>query len=79
MTVAEPIDRVGLIMAYEDGSISVPNALRLFADLIKSGLAWRLQGFYGRAAQSLIDQGTISAEGEILRTDLLEESENDES
>jgi hypothetical protein len=40
--------------------------VELFAFLIRSGLVWTLQGWYGRAALDLIDAGIISSEGEIL-------------
>lgn len=59
---------IDAIMAYEDGSLGVPETLELFAELVKTGLAWKLQGSYGRTAQSLIDGGYISKEGEILQT-----------
>jgi hypothetical protein len=57
---------VDTLMAYEDGSLSEADALDMFADLISTGMAWRLQGSYGRAANALIEQGYISPEGEVL-------------
>jgi hypothetical protein len=36
------------------------------ASLIKSGDAWRLQGFFGRTCAGFIDLGIVSKEGEIL-------------
>jgi len=60
------MDNISLIMEYEDGTLSEEKMLELFASLIKSGLAWQLQGHYGRTAQSLIEGGYISKEGEIL-------------
>lgn len=59
-------DLVGHIMEYEGGYLDDDGALRLYAHLIKTGMAWRLQGFYGRAAAQLIQQGLISPEGDIL-------------
>lgn len=59
-------DRIGNIIAYESGELSHEDTLILFADLIKSGMAWRLQGFYGRNAARLINAGLISREGEVL-------------
>ena len=43
------------IMAYENGDLSEDEVIEGFQDLINSGLAWQLQGCYGRMAQSLID------------------------
>jgi len=58
---------VGLIMAYEDGSLGADETLKLFSDLVKSGMAWRLQGHYGRTASRLIEAGYLSSDGKILR------------
>jgi hypothetical protein len=61
------MDIVGLIMDFESGQLSDKGILELFSELIKNGMAWSLQGSYGRAAQSLIDRGYISRSGKILK------------
>ena len=58
--------RVELIMEFEGGEITEENALKLFSHLIKTGLCWKLQGFYGRTAQNLIDNKVIDKNGKIL-------------
>jgi hypothetical protein len=40
--------------------------LEAWAYLIKTGQCWTLQGWYGRNAKALIENGIISKEGEIL-------------
>lgn len=40
--------------------------LEAWSTLISTGAAWTLQGAFGRFAASLIDDGIISPEGEIL-------------
>jgi methyltransferase-like protein len=50
-------DTVGFIMAYEDGQLEDEEIIEGFQELINSGLAWSLQGSYGRMAATLIDHG----------------------
>ena len=55
------------IIAYEVGELNEKDSLELFSELIKSGMAWTLQGHYGRTASSLIEAGYIAKDGEMLR------------
>jgi len=57
---------VDQIMDFEGGNMSDEDILNFFADLIKSGQAWTLQGSYGRFANSLIQNGLIDNEGNII-------------
>jgi len=54
------------IIAYESGELDDADVVELFSELIKSGLAWSLQGCYGRTAMALISAKVISKKGEIL-------------
>lgn len=65
MTVTKS-NLIDYIIEYESGELSQWQVLELFAYLIKSSLAWSLQGFYGRQASALIDNNYISQTGEIL-------------
>lgn len=58
-------DIVGDIMAYENGDLSMLQVLELFGHLIRSGMAWSLQGSYGRTAQALIDGDLLTADGDL--------------
>ena len=51
------MDLVDKIMEYEDGGMSKEDTIRFFQDLIDTGMAWTLQGHYGRTANALILAG----------------------
>lgn len=52
-------DNVSDIVAYEEGRLSEKDTIKLFQRLENSGLAYSLQGSYGRMATSLIGAGLI--------------------
>lgn len=60
MNTTKPFDVVGAIMAFEEGQASEEEVLTLFQHLVDTGLAWQLQGSYGRMAQSLLTAGLIT-------------------
>tara|TARA_B100000085_G_scaffold279806_1_gene303743 strand:+ start:1054 stop:1260 length:207 start_codon:yes stop_codon:yes gene_type:complete len=45
------------IVDYENGDMDWDRLVDFFQNLIDSGMAWSLQGSYGRMAQGLIDEG----------------------
>lgn len=47
------------IIAYEQGELDQEQAVELFQELVNTGLAWQLQGHYGRTAMQLIDAGYV--------------------
>lgn len=53
----KPFDLIGFIIDYEDGELTQDQAVEGMQQLINSGLAWQLQGCYGRLAQQLIEAG----------------------
>lgn len=50
-------DQVSFIMDYEAGLLDEAQIIEGFQHLIDSGLAWSLQGSYGRMAEALIENG----------------------
>jgi len=53
------------LMSYEAGEMNAVETVQLFGDLIKSGMAWTLQGHYGRTARDLIESGLVNRDGSI--------------
>ena len=47
------------IMAYEAGEMDEPQIIEFFQYLVDTGLAWQLQGHYGRTATALIESGVV--------------------
>ena len=48
------------MIAFEQGELDEETVLAFFQHLVNTGMAWQLQGFYGRTAQALIEAGAIS-------------------
>ena len=55
------MDQVSQIMAYESGELDEEGILALFQELVNTGLAWQLQGSYGRTAKALLEAGYIQS------------------
>jgi hypothetical protein len=62
-----------LATAYAEGfcegeGASQEEQLEAWAYLVKTGACWSLQGFFGRTAAYLIENGAITKEGEVVQT-----------
>lgn len=55
------MDHIDSIILFEAGELGEEEVIDLFQHLVDTGLAWTLQGAYGRMAQDLIDQGLVTA------------------
>ena len=51
------MDIANLIIGYETEEMSEREVIKLFQDLIDTGLVWSLQGRCGRTAKNLIEAG----------------------
>jgi len=59
-----------LATAYAEGfcegeDSDIEEQIEAWAYLIKTGLCWNMQGFFGRSARQLINDGYITKDGEI--------------
>ena len=63
----EKLDLISMVINFESGELQAEKTLELFAELVKNGMAWTLQGHYGRTAKGLIERGYLSAQGDILK------------
>lgn len=59
-TETKPFDSLSFIMAYEGGDLDDDAMIDGFQHLVDSGLAWQLQGHYGRTAAALIEAGKVT-------------------
>jgi polyhydroxyalkanoate synthesis regulator phasin len=50
-------DMVDKIIKYESGNMTNEETIKFFQELIDSGMAWKLQGHYGRTATHLLEEG----------------------
>lgn len=57
---------VDQFIAFEGGEMDDEQTIDFFGSLISTGMAWSLQGSYGRTAASLIDGGLIDRQGRVL-------------
>ena len=53
----KPFDLVGSVIDYENGQMDDEQTIDFFQHLIDNGMAWTLQGHYGRTATDLINAG----------------------
>lgn len=60
---ASKFDSLDFIMSYEQGDLEDDQIIEGFQHLIDSGMAWTLQGHYGRTAQALIEAGLCEVRG----------------
>ena len=48
------------IISYENGEMSDEETIVFFQEMVNNGLAWSLQGHYGRMATRLLEEGLIN-------------------
>lgn len=60
MSESKVYDRTSAIIAYETGELDLDGVVELFQHLVDTGLAWQLQGSYGRTAVALIEEGLVT-------------------
>ena len=65
---------ISTLIAYESGELNDAQTINFFAGLVKTKMAWSLQGSYNRMAEAMITAGFISPEGEV--TELANETFN---
>jgi hypothetical protein len=50
---------VDKIIDYENNMLTEDETVELFQELVDNGMAWTLQGHYGRTARDLIESGQV--------------------
>lgn len=57
-------DLTNRLIDYECGHLNPKQTLRLFQELLRTGMCWELQGHYGRTASALIEAELLTPRGE---------------
>jgi len=57
---------VGTMMEYESGELTEEETIEFFQELVDTGLAWQLQGSYGRTAMDLLRDGYLETPSEVV-------------
>jgi hypothetical protein len=65
MRINSTYDACSVIEGFASFEPTQEDMLEAWALLIETGACWSLQGFYGRQATNMIEQGLISKEGKI--------------
>jgi hypothetical protein len=65
MRITNIFDACSVIEGFANFKPTQEDMLEAWALLIETGDCWKLQGFYGRQATNIIEQGLISKEGKI--------------
>jgi len=47
------------MMDWEDGNMTEENEIKFFQKLLDNGMAWTLQGMYGRRTVELLNEGYL--------------------
>ena len=63
-----------LMIRYEEQGLNEEETIQLFQYLVDTGLAWTLQGFYGRQAMALIEMGAVTRPTEPKASDAIREA-----
>tara|TARA_B100000427_G_C15122019_1_gene426211 strand:- start:184 stop:369 length:186 start_codon:yes stop_codon:yes gene_type:complete len=56
---------VDKICRYEEGQMTDEEMISFFQELVNNGMAWSLQGHYGRTAMYLIENGYVQKPEEL--------------
>lgn len=59
MNTEAQFDAVSFFMDFETGNLDDDAIIAGFQELVNSGMAWQLQGSYGRTAAALIEAGLV--------------------